>query len=500
MSAPRPDFSCNPGGVGGVCCAVNIPHPRRRRRLLALAAVALAGCNPHVRRDATEAPVVVPAAFAAEGEAAAAPAAPRWWTAFGDAALDANLERLLAANLDLRQGWARVRQARVRATQAGSARWPTLDASLDVSRSKQISSFSLPGRDPSTEITSWRASLAASYEVDLFGRIEAQAEAAEADVDAAVLDQRALGMSLAASLVEAWYGVVEQRALRRLLDDQVALNQRQLELLQFRFAQGLAGSVDLLQQEDQIQRLESQIPLVEARQVVLENQIAVLLGEAPGAVTLAAPDVIPDPPPLPATGLPAAVLGQRPDVQAAQARIRAADARVGVAVAQRYPALRLQASVGLQAFDLEKLLDDWVWSIAGSLVAPLFDGGRREAEVEVARAEVEARVLALGKVMLTALREVQDALVQEARQRAHLATLEGRLALLRQLLQDAQARYLEGVTDYLPVISALGAVQQVEQAVLAARRQLLSLRIQLHRALGGDWSDLVRPGDGGKAS
>ncbi|MEZ4464195.1 MAG: efflux transporter outer membrane subunit [bacterium] len=469
------------------------------RPLLALAALLAAGCNPHVRRDATEAPVQVPEAFATEAAPEAAAPATRWWTAFGDAALDARLDRLLSANLDLRQGWARVEQARIRAAQAGSARWPTLDGTLDVSRSKQISSFSIPGRDPATEITSWRASLAASYEVDLFGRIEAQVEAADAEVDAAILDQRALGMTLAASFAEAWFGVVEQRALARLLADQIALNERQLELIQFRFAQGLAGSVDLLQQEDQIQRLRAQLPLVEAREAVLGNQLAVLLGAAPGAA-LDLPDALPALPPVPATGLPAELLRQRPDVLGAQARVRAADARVGVAVAQRYPALRLQANVGLQAFDLEKLLDDWVWSVAAGLVAPLFDGGRRQAEVDVARAEVEARVLALGKVMLTALREVDDALIQEARQRTHLTMLEERLALLRQLLQDAQARYLEGVTDYLPVISALGAVQQVEQAVLGARRQLLSYRIQLYRALGGDWSDLVRPGDGGKAS
>ena len=239
--------------------------------------------------------------------------------------------------------------------------------------------------------------------------------------------------------------------------------------------------------------MQAQIPLVEARLAVLTHQIATLVSASPRALELQAPEIIPDSPPLPATGLPSAVLGLRPDVRGAQARILAADHRVGVAVAQRYPAIRLSASVGLQAFDLEQLLDDWVWSIAANLVVPLFDAGRRAAEVDIAKAEVEARVAALGKVMLTALREVEDALVQEDRQRVHLAELDQRLVLLKRLLEDARARYLEGVTDYLPVISALSGLQQLEQTQLSARRQLLSYRIQLHRALGGDWSELTLP-------
>lgn len=457
-------------------------------RFLILAA--LGACSPHVRRDPTEAPVVVPSAFAAAGEAAAPV---RWWTVFDDPALTTLLDRLLAQNLDLKQGVARIEQARLRAGQAGSSRWPSLDATFDVARSKQLNPIRFPGSEPSTEVTSWRASLAASYEIDLFGRIESLADAADAEVEAALFDQEALAMGLAATVVETWYALVEQQAQLRLLEAQAALTRTQLELLQYRFANGLSSSIDVLQQEDQLKRLASQVPLVEARIAVSRHLLATLVGVGPRDLDLQAPEVIPQLPILPQTGLPATVLGQRPDVRAAQARVAAADHRVGVAVAQRYPAIRLSASVGLQALDLEQLLDDWVWSLAGSLVAPLFDGGRRAAEVDITRAEVEARLAALGKAMLTAVREVEDALVQEDRQQAHVVELEAREALLRRMLEDAQARYLEGVTDYLPVISALSGLQQVEQALLTARRQRLSYRIQLHRALGGDWSAVAAP-------
>ncbi len=452
------------------------------RTLLPLALATLAACNPHVRRDADRAPVPLPEGYA-EADAAPRVAAPeRWWRAFDDPALDALLERAFADNLDLKQAFARVAQARALATQAGSARWPTLDLSASVGRSRGYDFF---GEAQTTDQIGLSA--AASYEVDLWGKIEARADAADADVFAARHDLEAIAMSLSAEVTDTWYGLAEQQAQRALLEQQLETNRTLLELVQLRFGNGLASAVDVLQQQDQVRRIEAQLPLVEARRQVLAHRLANLLGKAPGQVELAPPSTLPALPAAPATGLPADLLKRRPDVQAARARAVAADHRIAAALADRFPALRLSASTGFQADSFGDLIDRWVWSIAGSLVAPVIDGGRRAAVVEQQRAALEASLAALAQTLLRAIREVNDALVQEARQAEHLAALDAQIANARSLLEQSQARYVEGLTDYLPVLTALRAVEQTEQQRLTAQGQLVSYRIQLYRALGGDW-------------
>lgn len=446
---------------------------------------ALTACSVHTRRDPAALPIEPPKAFSRTLDGAAIPK--QWWTALGDAGLNAQIERVLAQNLDLKQGALRVTQAKLRAGQAGSARWPTLDANLGASRTKQLNQFGrgIPGAPDSFEIDQFRASLEVAYEIDVFGRIGSAVKAAEADVQAAQFDVQALGMTLVASTADAWFQLAEQNALRTLLAEQRELNTTLLELLELRFANGLAARADVLLQQDQLKRIDAQLPLVEARAQLLAHQLATLTGAPATEVTIKAPGDLPELPALPALGVPSQALKQRPDVQAAMARISAADHRVGVAIAARYPAFRLSGSAGLQAFEIEDLLDDWVWSMAANLIAPIFDGGRRKADVEIAKAELKVQLAGLSATLLTAIREVEDALVQEQRQREHLERIEERLALLKDFVEDSQARSLEGVTDYLPVINAVGAVQAAQQARLTARRQLISHRIQLYRALGG---------------
>ena len=454
-------------------------------RAPALCLALLSACTVHQRRDPKDLPVEVPASFSQAVDGATQPQ--RWWTAFEDAGLTAQVDRVLAQNLDIKQGVLRIEQARLRAGQAGSAKWPTLDANVGASRTKQLNQFGrgIPGAPESFEIDTYRASLEVAYEVDLFGRISSATRAAESDVKAAQYDVQALGVTLIASTADAWFMLAEQNALRALLAEQRTLNETLLELLELRFANGLANRADVLLQQEQLERIDAQGPLVEARARVLTHQLAALMGVPASNFAVEAPQDLPELTALPGLGIPSEALQQRPDVRAAMARIQAADHRIGVAVAARYPSFRLSASAGLQAFEVGDLLDDWVWSIAANLIAPIFDGGRRKADVKIAEAELKVQLAGLSKTLLTAIREVEDALVQERQQRLHLARIDTRLSLLNAFVEDSQARSLEGVTDYLPVIQAVGAVQAAQQAQLSARRQLISHRIQLHRALGG---------------
>ncbi len=475
-----------------------------RPLLPAALAASLLACNPfHTARKADDIrPTALPDAWQQPVGAAAAP--DRWWTSFGDPALDGVIETLLADNLDLAQAWSRLAQSRAVAAQQGAARLPTANVSAGAGASRRYVATPQATGDPANPIATvtegdtfenYSLSAAAQYEVDLWDRIGAGHRAARLDVQASALDVQALAISLTASAADLWFALVESRSTEALLESQIETNTTLLELARFRFGEGLASAADVLQQEQLLLSTRRQLPAVQGRRATLEHQLAVLLGQPPsaGAALGGASVEVPDPPALPAAGVPADLLTRRPDIHAAQLRVAAADERVGAAIAGRLPNITLSASIGFEAQSFGDLIDRWVWSLAGNLLAPIFDGGRRAAEVERNRAAVEGALAAFTQTTLRAFAEVEDALVLEARQAETLDRLQAELDVSRRLYEQARARYMEGLTDYLPVLSALQGVQRNEVSLLSARRQRIAYRIQLHRALGGAWTTELRP-------
>jgi len=473
-----------------------------RRALFALVmTLGAAGCAVHDVKTEPEAPVAIPERFTAGGAAdSGAPSEERietpdrWWRAFGDPQLDALVDRALDDNLDLRRAWTRLDQARAIARGASAASWPQITADAGLSRQRSVFNVGAPLGLISNTATTWTLGLGARYEVDLWRRIASTEDAAALDVRATREDLETAAMTISGRVTELWLGIVGERAGLALLERQEAVTRQFVELVEARFAQGLASALEVYQQRQQLAALTSQRPLIEARISGYRQQLALLLGKAP----VEAPDIaratLPASPPAPKTGIPADVLGRRPDVRAAQLRVVAADHRVGAAIADRYPSLALSGRIGFQAPDLADFVDSWIWSLASSLTAPLFDGGRRSAEVDRAKAAMEDLLLGYGQVVLQALLDVEAALVNEARQRENLALQEEQLALAQKTLSEAQVRYANGLVDYLNVLTALRTVQQTEQSKLAAERQLLAYRVQLYRALGGAWTrDLEAP-------
>jgi outer membrane protein TolC len=177
-------------------------------------------------------------------------------------------------------------------------------------------------------------------------------------------------------------------------------------------------------------------------------------------------------------------------------RLAAADYRVAAAVAARLPALRIGAETGYESRDfgeIENIFDNWIWSLFANITWPVFDGGRRKAEVDRNKAVVKEALGAYGQVMLRALQEVEDALIQERKQAEFLIELERQVGLARDTLRAARMRYANGLSDYLPVLAALESLQTVERSQIVAERQLLSFRVQLYRALGGTWTLSMEP-------
>lgn len=450
----------------------------------------LSGCAVHQDLESVAASNPLPDHFSGGGVQMVPD---RWWRAFGDEQLDGLVDTALADNLTLLQAWARLEQARAVARAAGAGVWPTLDADATASRTRSgLESFNVTTRELSKTIDSFSLSATVGYQVDLWKKIDAQQQAEIFAAEASRRDLEATAQAITASVSDTWFALLEQDAAAALYRAQAQVNEEYLRLVELRFSQGLASAVDVFQQRLQLASARNQIPQAQTAQRTLRHQLDILLGRPPALVESPTGE-LPALPPLPATGVPLEVVRQRPDVRAAELRIFGADKRIAIAIADQFPSLRLTSSSGARSSGISDIFDRWFVNLVGNIVGPLFDGGRREAEVERTRAVLRERLLAWEQTVLTALREVEDALAQEDGQAEILRGVELQIELARKTLAQARSRYLNGLSDYLNVLTSLQNLQRLERTELQSRRQLLANRIRLYVALGGSWAENLEP-------
>ncbi len=428
-------------------------------------------------------PDELPAEFSRRGDAVTL----QWWESFQDPVLNDLIRRTLSDNLELKSAWARVKQALALAGQVEAARWPQVSAQMEAGRSRSsVPSVTGDGTE-AVYANRYAATAAAAYEVDLWGRLAALEQAAQLDAVAVRSDMASIAVSLSALMAETWYRLIAQQALLALVREQLETNRTFLELVRLRFAHGLVPALDVYQQRQLVAANEARIPLLSSRYQVLLHQMAVLMGRPPGEPVVVVPAELPSLPPLPDPGIPSDLLRNRPDILAAWQRVNSADYRIAAAVAERFPALRLSASSGYRAADIADLLDTLIWDIAANLSQSLFDAGAEAAEVRRTRAILEERLASYTQTTLMAFQEVEDALVREAFQIDYLEKLEQQIESARQAFEESMSRYRNGLTDYLPVLTALRSLQSLEQEQITAQRDLILFRVALCRALGGAW-------------
>ena len=461
------------------------PLPGARVALVAVA-LGLWSCAsvPH-RQDV---PRIVPERFTASGEA---PAAERWWEAMGDTTLSRLIDEAQAGNPGIRMAYARLSQAEAAARLGRARQFPSLDVQGSASRTEQ--SDNSPTRRDMTSLTTGAA---ASYEIDLWGRLGSLSQAAALDREASRQDLKTAAITLSVQVASTWYQLVEQRAQQLVLAEQLELNGQTLELATLRFRRGQVGATDVLRQRQLVESTRGEMALAQSRRSRLEHGLAILLGRPPGASV--APDsgarfaALPSPP---QTGLPADLVRRRPDIARAYLALQAADQRAAAAVAARFPRLSLSGQASTSGQDAGDLFHNWMTNLAANLALPLFDAGQRRAEAERSRAVATERLHAYEQAVLVALAEVEDGLTQEHRQREHLTSLGKQLDLSQKVVERNHDRYTSGAVPYLQVLDALRTHQQLERSVLSAERQLVTTRIDLYRALAGGW-DISVPNDG----
>jgi NodT family efflux transporter outer membrane factor (OMF) lipoprotein len=458
--------------------------------LALLAALTLTGCSFFVPETRLPAHDAVPDSYS--NQAAAGDTAQRWWETFQSDQLNALVEEALGGNFSLKESWARLRQVEALAIQSGAARWPGLSVEAGVSGGGQLDT-QRNGDTIYTPLESYRLGVASTYEVDLWGRIRSKQRAAILSASASREDLNTAAISLAANVTTRWIGVMSQRMQKKLLQRQLEANITVVDLLELRFRKSLASALDVFQQRQIVEQVRAQMPLAEQQEQRLLNELALLLGRMPFEAPKVAAEPLTIPQDVPATGLPIQLLSARPDIRAAMFRLEAADWTVSGARADRLPTIRLTGSAAYRAGELDALFDNWLFNLAAGLTAPLFDGRQRSAEVERQRAVVDESLAAYRRTILNAVREVEDALVDEQKLREHLLGLNAQLGAARSALDEARQRYRGGLNDYLPVLTQLVSVQNLERTIINRTADLLVARVDLFRALGGGWPRALEP-------
>ncbi|APW36874.1 RND transporter [Rhodoferax koreense] len=462
--------------------------------LFVLAALSACTSTPPYERPA----MAIPAAFREAplyaswqaANTAAAEVPDDWWKLFGDPALDALQAQVALGNQSLQSSVAQYRAAQATLASSRGALWPSFGLGLDASRSgsNRNGTGTTTGSTGAGVNNSFSLTGTASWEVDLWGRLSGQVDTAQAQLQASRDDLAAAELSVRATLTQTYFSLRAAEAQSALLQDTLAAYQRSLDLTQNRYQGGVASAADVAQAQNQLKSTQAQRIEAESSRAQLEHALAVLLGRPPGGFSLPRTATLPAAPDAPLQ-LPAQLLERRPDIAAAERRVAAANAQIGVARTAFFPALTLSASTGYRGSVLADLVraPNLVWSLGPALALTAFDGGQRQAAVDSARAAFDQATAGYRQAVLTALQEVEDNLVIAASLQDEAGVLSEALVAARRALEVTDNQYRAGTVSYLNVVSAQTAVLSAERSLLDVRNRRLAAIGQLLKNIAGRW-------------
>jgi len=417
-----------------------------------------------------------------------------WWVIFHDPQLDALESRVGDANQGLKSALARLQQARAATRIARSDLFPTLSAASSATRARTSTNGPtyVPGRNPVYNSFDLEADL--SYEVDVWGRVRNTVTAAKASQQASAADLATLNLSIHAELAADYFALRSEDAQQVLLDQTVVDYAKSLQLAQNLYSGGAAAIADVAQAQAQLETARTQAADIRLQRAQTEHAIAVLLSENPSAFHLE-PNPLPLelPPPID-PGLPSSLLERRPDVAAAERRVAAANAQIGVARAAYFPVFSLAAAAGLDSAHSSNWLNapSRFWSLGPAAgVLTLFDAGRHRAQTAQAKAIYDEQVADYRSTVLTAYQEVEDNLAALRQLQQESVTEAAAVTATAKALQQAQYRYKAGLVTYLEVATTENAVLQAQLSNVAIQTRRMNASVLLVKALGGGWQRAV---------
>ncbi len=460
--------------------------------LLAASTVLLAGCavGPDYKKPAPT-PTASPADFKEiQGWKAADPAPPAqrgaWWSIYNDATLNQLESQVALNNQNIATAAANYRAAKTLITQAQAGLFPNLGASFAASRSQ---SPGLNGR--SAAGNNFSPSLDANWTVDLWGAIRRQTAEARQNAEVSKDDLAYAALSAQATLAADYMQLRSADALAALLQETVTADARALTITRNQYASGIVTRADVLSAQTTVDSARAQLAAVASSRAIYEHAIAVLMGQAPAALSVGATVLATQVPVVPA-GVPSALLERRPDIAAAEHTMHAKNEAVGVAVAALYPTITLTASGGFTGNALNNLFNvaNRIWSLGGTSALTIFDAGAQTAAVHEARANYDAAVATYRQTVLSAFQGVEDQLATLHALQNESALDDATVAAARQAMSVYLNQYRAGTVAYTSVITAQNALLSAQQAQLSTQTNRLLASVSLVENLGGGWEEV----------
>ena len=465
-----------------------LPTSRPPAALAALAAAALSCASCKVGPDYKRPDVEVPGAF--RGVTPADTGQPEltsdWWTIFNDEELTKLETAALSSNFDIQAAAARVVQARASTKAVMSQFYPVI--TLDPSISRFRTSGNNGGQGSST-VTQTTVPFDLSYEVDVWGRVRRAVESSKATSRASAADFSVVLQTLTADLAQDYFNLRSFDAQDAILQRSIDLYSHQLELTQTQYKAGIAGQIDVVQSQANLEAARAQAIDIRRQREDTVHAIAILTGRPPSELDVALRP-LDEPPPIVPAGLPSDLLGRRPDVAEAEQNLASACASVGVAKANFYPVLRLTGTAGFESTSIAKTFD-WesrIWSFGPSITMPIFEGGLLNAQLEQAKAKYDELLATFRSTILGAFRDVEDSLT-DLHMRSDAAEAQERaIVSSREYLKLAETEYRGGLVSYLNVIDADRTLLNNELVAAQILNQRYVSTVLLIKALGGGWN------------
>jgi len=445
--------------------------------VLATSALALSACAPALQEAPLGAAVAPPTEWRTSLDVTA-PVEKDWWDAFGDPQLSRLVEQARANNPDVQIAAARVEEARATELASRGFLLPAVGAGVEGGVRREVSPFG----QPQTSVAAQPA-FRASYELDLFGKNAARVDAAEAGVAASAAGAEAARLSVSAATASGYITLLALDKRLSVLEETLAARREAVKFARDRAEVGYTSQLPLRQAEAEYQATAQLFPQLKAQIARQENALSVLTGELPGTIERGGTLADLRQPPAPAI-LPSELLRRRPDVAAAEYRIAAADAQMRVARADFMPSIDLGAAAGVALSDL--LADPVsVWSLGGSILAPIFQGGKLQAQLDGATAQRDQAAWAYRSAVLNAFREVEDRMAVLANLKEQETALEAQQVAVADALRHARNRYRAGYTPYIEQVDAQRALLGVELSLVQTRADELTALVGLYQAVGG---------------
>jgi NodT family efflux transporter outer membrane factor (OMF) lipoprotein len=421
------------------------------------------------------------------------PVPEQWWTGFGDPVLASLEERAARANLDIQTAWTRVLESQAQLQIAAGAQYPALLASASYQRERANPNgpVAAPPATSSPSFNAYTAGFAASWEIDLWGRIRRSVESGKARLDASAENRRAVLFSVEAELARDYLRLRGDQELLQILHESLRIAQNNVRLTESRFSNGVTTQLDIANAEADVNTIEATIPPVEAEHDHLLNALSLLLAEPPRSLHAELGSA--QPLPVLTQGVPISVpselLRRRPDIRAAEAELHAATADIGVATADFYPRISLTGVFADEALQLSAL-GNWgarQLAIGPSISLPLFEGGRLHATLELRRTQQQEAAIHYQKIVLTAWHEADDALIDYSAEQRRASSLRDSTRQNERASQIAQNRYREGVIDFLNVLSVQKSLLEARSNQVRSDVSTYNDLVRLYLVMGGGW-------------